>query len=65
MDSVSGTIWPSMDQKRSKNGHFSERIVFTLPLGFTDVFGPQALFQTPFNAFLPKVLIMRNQGNTR
>ena len=34
-----GTIWSTTDQKTSENGLSSRRIVFTLPLGFTDVFG--------------------------
>ena len=29
-------------QKRSKIGHFPQRIVFTLPLGFADDFGPRS-----------------------
>ena len=29
-------------EKRSENGHFSQRIVFTLPLGFADDFGPRS-----------------------
>ena len=32
-----GQTWTS---KRSENGHFLQRIVFTLPLGFADVFRP-------------------------
>ena len=38
--------------KWPENGHFSQRIVFTLSLGFTDVFGRRVLFQTAKNAFL-------------
>ena len=29
-------------QKRSKIGHFPQRIVFTFPLGFADDFGPRS-----------------------
>ena len=31
-----------VDPKRSKIGHFSQRLVFTLPLGFADDFGPRS-----------------------
>ena len=49
-----GTIWSTMDQKTSENGHFPRRIVFTLLLGFA-VFRPQVPFQTAKNAvFSPK-----------
>ena len=42
-------------EKRSKIGHFSQRIVFTFPLGFADDFGPKVLSQTPKNAvFRPR-----------
>ena len=40
MDSVFGTDKAIHGpKKKSENGLFSQRIVFTLPLGFTDVFG--------------------------
>ena len=29
-------------EKRSKIGHFPQRIVFTFPLGFADDFGPRS-----------------------
>ena len=29
-------------RKRSKIGHFPQRLVFTLPLGFADDFGPRS-----------------------
>ena len=54
-----------MDRKRSENGHFLRRIVFTFPLGFADVFGQRSYPKRPKNAFflarrpIPKVLMMR------
>ena len=62
-------------EKRSENGHFPRRIVFTFPLGFADVFGRRSYPKHQKTPFLtpgpnPKVLIMRvekgpHQRNTR
>ena len=50
--SFTGTTWSSMDQKKSKNGHFSQRLVFfTLSLGFADVFGRRSYPKRPKTPF--------------
>ena len=47
-----GQLWTP---KTSENHHFSRRIVFTLLMGFADVFRPQVLSQTPQKAlFYPR-----------
>ena len=41
-----------MNQKSPDAEIFPEAIVFTLPLGFTDVYGRRVLLQTAKTAFL-------------
>ena len=68
-DKIVKTRTPFLGTKRwtptkSENGHFPLRLVFTLPLGFADDFGPRSSPKRPKTPFLtrgpnPKVLIMR------
>ena len=64
MISFFGTIWPPRTEKRSENGHFPRRIVFTFPLGFADDFRRRSYPKRQKRHFFargpnPKVLIMR------
>ena len=54
------TLGTSMDRKRSENGHFSQRIVFTLHLGFADDFRRRSYPNAKKGTFLPEVLIQRS-----
>ena len=63
-DSVFGTIWPSKDRKKVRKRPFSQRIVFTLHLGFADDFRRRSYPKRQKRHFFargpnPKVLIMR------
>ena len=63
-DSSSGTIWSTMDQKSVGKRPFSPtHCLFTLPLGFTDVFDQRVLFQKSKNCLSgPEVLIQRSKS---